>query len=199
MDTVQKLVALFEEFPGIGPRQAMRFVQFLLHTSPSLRKDLAAALADLSTAVRQCVSCMRYSAGKEMACSICRDERRDQSLLCVIIHDTDITAMERSGIYKGKYFVLGATIALASEKNSTMRLNELSRHVKSAAYKEVILAFPASPEGDLTATKVQQKISEEIPDLKVSILGRGLSSGTELEYADTDTLKAALNGRKQLE
>ena len=200
MDAIDRLISLFERFPGIGPRQAGRFVQYLLRSSPSLRRELAEAVQELAGSVRQCGQCFRYHSGKDKLCSICADTARDASLLAVVASDADLAALEKSGTYRGYYFVLGGTIHLASEKMSGLRikqlLDSLSSRIKNGL-KEIVLAFPANPEGDATATRVR----EEMTDLggrtfKTTSLGRGLSTGSELEYADPDTIKSALESRR---
>jgi recombination protein RecR len=199
-DPIDKLSDLFEKFPGIGPRQAQRFVQFLLRSSPSLRRDLIDGVRDLGSSVHQCPACMRFSAGEKGLCSICKDEARDETL-AVIATDGDLLALERSRTYHGRYFVVGGLISLVSEKGHTLRLQELLRQLPDRSekgLKEIILAFPANPEGDATAIRVQEELDAvaALYGLTVSKLGRGLSTGSELEYADPDTLRSALANRK---
>ena len=207
MDPIERLSALFEKFPGIGPRQAGRFVQYLLRTSPTIRKELMGAVQDLTKMVRQCPECFRYhGASPELrakagagVCDICSDSQRDQSLLAVVASDADLGALERSGTYRGRYFVLGGTISLANEKTNGLRLKQLREHIKGLRnpYIEIILAFPANPEGDATASRVRDEMMDfGNPSLKITMLGRGLSTGSELEYADPETLKSALADRK---
>ena len=197
MDAIDRLAELFQKFPGIGPRQAQRFVQYLLRSSPSLRRELLESIRDLGTSVHQCPSCMRFSTSEKGLCSICSNTHRDQGLLAIIANDSDLLALERSHTYKGKYFVLGGMISLASEKTNGLRIKELltslSGRVKDGL-TEIILAFPANPEGDATATRVREELAKS--GLKVTKLGRGLSTGSELEYADPETLKSALDNRK---
>lgn len=200
MDPIERLSSIFERFPGIGPRQAKRFVQFLLRTSPSVRRDLAEAVKILTSSVRECPSCMRYHADEHDKCYICSNKSRDASLLAVVATDSDLDALEKSGTYRGYYFVLGGTIALASEKTNSLRQRELMASLEpraKAGLKEVILAFPANPEGDFTALHVRDQLGEysKQHDFKVTTLGRGLSTGSELEYADPETLKNALENR----
>ncbi len=197
MDPIEKLSSLFEKFPGIGPRQAGRFVQYLLRSSPALRKEFVEAMQSLGGAIRQCAECMRYHAGSGNECSMCVNPDRNDSQLAVVATDTDLAALDRSGTYRGKYFVLGGTISLASEKTSGLRLSQLlSRIATMTDSEEVILAFPANPEGDATTVRIREEIVATYPQLKVSTLGRGLSTGSELEYADPETIKSALDSRR---
>jgi len=200
MDPIERLAALFEKFPGIGPRQAQRFVQFLLRSSPSLRRDIIENIRDLSSSVHQCPECMRFSAGKKGLCSICTDTHRDP-ILAIVATDADFSALERSRTYHGKYFVLGGLISLASDATNGLRISELLSSIPKragAGMKEVILAFPANPEGDSTAIRVRDQLQEaaDTHGFTITKLGRGLSTGSELEYADPDTLRSALDNRK---
>lgn len=199
MDAIERLQRLFERFPGIGPRQAGRFVQYLLRSSPALRRELAEAIRALGGSVKQCALCFRYSASSEKVCDICANPNRDTTVLAVIATDADLTALERSGTYRGLYFVLGGTISLASEKMSGLRLKQLLDALPERTkngLQEIILAFPANPEGDATAVRVREEIVQGLPSAKVVSLGRGLSTGSELEYADAETLRSAFESRR---
>lgn len=197
MDPIEKLSSLFEKFPGIGPRQAGRFVQYLLRSSPALRREFVDAMQSLGGAISQCAECMRYHAGSGKSCSMCANPDRNSAQLAVVATDTDLAALDRSATYRGKYFVLGGTISLASEKTSGLRLKQLITRIGDMSdAEEVILAFPANPEGDATTVRVREEIVATYPNLKVSALGRGLSTGSELEYADPETIKSALESRR---
>lgn len=197
MDTIERLTSLFERFPGIGPRQAQRFVQFLLRSSPAVRRELVEAVQHLGNAVHQCPQCMRFHAGERKICSICTNDERGKEFLMIVASDADLHALERSGTYHGHYFVLGGTISLANEKSTNLRIPQLLTLVASRKeLEEVVLAFPANPEGDATAARVRQEIAKATPELRVTELGRGLSTGSELEYADPETIKSALESRR---
>lgn len=198
MDTIERLTSLFQKFPGIGPRQAQRFVQFLLRSSPSARRELIESLQALGGSVRQCPQCMRFSSSDAKLCSMCTNPQRDPTLLAIVASDADIAAMERGGAYRGFYFVLGGTVSLASEKTNGLRIKQLLASLPTRpALVEVILALPANPEGDATAIRLREDMMEVVPpSLKITTLGRGLSTGSELEYADPETIKSALESRK---
>lgn len=132
---------------------------------------------------------------------MCTDSHRDQSLLAVVASDADLLAIERSHTFKGRYFVVGGLISLSSEKASGLRIKELLDSLEKRSENglfEIILAFPANPEGDATAIRIREELENAIKkqSIKLSMLGRGLSTGSELEYADPDTLKSALDNRK---
>lgn len=201
MDPIDRLSALFERFPGIGPRQAGRFVSYLLRSSPALKKEFIEALRELGGAVKQCPECMRYFAGDTKICGLCGNSNRDDSTLAVVATDADIPALERSGTYSGRYFVLGGTVSLASDKTNNIRLKELLEILPKKAEKgltEVIIALPANPEGDATGTRVREDVEDIAKKhaLRITTLGRGLSTGSELEYADSDTLRNAFESRR---
>lgn len=199
MDPLERLAALFERFPGIGPRQANRFVQYLLRSSPALRRELVKALQELGSAVRQCAMCFRFSAHDGKICALCANPARDHAYLAVVANDADLAALERSGTYRGLYFVLGGTISLASEKTNGLRIKQLLDSVPKRienGLKEIIVAFPANPEGDVTAEHVRDEVVRGFPSVKITSLGRGLSTGSELEYADPETIKSALESRR---
>ena len=198
MDPIEKLTELFETFPGIGPRQAGRFVQFLLRSSSSARREMSDALISLGGSVHRCEECMRFFADTGKICGICANPRRDPSVLAVVATDADLLALERSGTFRGEYFVLGCTISLASDNTSGLHIKELLSSIPrriDAGLTEVILALPANPEGDATAIRVHEEIAAT-NDIKITTLGRGLSTGSELEYADPETLKNAFENRR---
>jgi recombination protein RecR len=196
-DPIERLTSLFEKFPGIGPRQAQRFVQFLLRSSPAARREFIESVQALGGSVRQCKECMRFFSGEGTICGICANPQRDHAYLAVVASDADLLALERSGTYRGMYFVLGGTISLASEKTNGLRIKQLLDSIpKRNSLKEIILAFPANPEGDATGIRVHDEITSHAAGIKITSLGRGLSTGSELEYADPETIKSAFEGRR---
>lgn len=197
-DPIERLTSLFEKFPGIGPRQAGRFVQYLLRSSPGMRRELAEILRELGGSVHQCPKCMRYHSGEKKECSICANPQRDQSVLALVAGDADLAALETSGTYHGLYFVIGGTVSLTSEKGNGLRTKQLISSMPARlqnGLQEVILAFPVNPEGEATADHIHAVLREDFGALKITSLGRGLSTGSELEYADPETLKNALENR----
>jgi len=195
MSPIDRLSALFEKFPGIGPRQARRFVQYLLVASPALRQDISEQVRMLGTQTTQCKKCYRWftKENKNALCPICADEHRDKQLLFVVEKDADIDNVERSG-YKGLYFVLGGIIPLASEEpEKHVRLRELLARAQTEKPQEIILGLSATTEGDHTRQILAEKLQKT--NSKISSLGRGLSTGSELEYADPETIAQALGNR----
>lgn len=204
MDPIHKLAALFAQFPGIGSRQSRRFVYFLLKQQKSYVKELASLIETIEEAVTECERCHRYFMKKHdegRNCSICIDQGRERRLLMVLEKDSDLDALERSGTYRGLYFVLGGTLPLLEKyPESKIRIKALRKLVEEefASIKEIIFAFAVTPESEHTAAFVRDEI-EPIANknlMQISTLGRGLSTGTELEYSDAETLRYALEGRK---
>ncbi len=206
MDHLNRLHELFRQFPGIGPRQAKRFVYFLLGTTDGFRNTLVKEIGELASRVTVCSYCFRFFDSKNSSaklCSVCSDDSRDSLSLMLVAKDVDLDAVEKSKVYDGYYFILGNQLSLIEpEPESKIRTRELKqtieRRVKSGL-KEIILALSLNSEGEHTREFVEGIISPLVKkhSLKVSILGRGLSTGTELEYSDTETIKNALAGRKE--
>ena len=204
MSNLDKLIKYFEQFPGIGGRQARRFAFHILTLPDTDTKELSALIANLQGNVIECTSCRRFfarSGGTTTECGICSDGNRDRTKLMVVERDTDITAIERAGVYDGLYFVLGGTVPLLESKGQNrLRGNGLKVIVTDRlahGLEEIILGFAVNPDGENTARFVESLLKDDIADSSVTIaqLGRGLSTGSELEYADPDTIKNAFTNR----
>lgn len=204
MDIIDKLAEIFKEFPGIGERQARRFVYFLMSRTPAYNENLTGLIADLKKEVAQCKECFRFfilGSKKEKLCEICSNANVDSSILMVVEKDSDLESVKKSRVYNGKYFILGGLVPIV-EKNtkSRVRIEELKQKISSpkTVLGEIILAFSLSPQGDHTDQYVREQIKDivEKQKIKISSLGKGLSTGTELEYSDNDTLKNALKNRQ---
>jgi recombination protein RecR len=206
MTPLEKLIKHFERFPGIGSRQARRFAFHLLTEPREEIADLSALIRDIQSTVAECPSCYRFYAkrNQETHCAICSNTLRDRSKLIVVERDTDIDALERSRTYDGLYFVLGGTIPLLeSDDVKRVRGGALKHIVEERApegLRELTLAFSVNPDGENTSRYVETLLRDLIVThhITVSQLGRGLSTGSELEYADPDTLKSAFENRKNL-
>ncbi len=201
MHSIQKLAEYFQKFPGIGPRQAKRFVHFLLTQEKSVLEDLSKRISELRGSVTQCKQCFRFydADGYAEVCDICSSPNRDTHQLMVLEKDADLDAIEKSGAYTGRYFVLGGTVPLLQTQASPLRTKELKKLLDTnAEITEIIIATGAHPEGEMTAQHVRLFLQPFAAHkkLRVSELGRGLSTGTELEYSDADTIKSALENRK---
>ncbi len=198
MDRVDELARAFERFPGIGPRQAKRFVYHLLATNVNDRSRLADLIARIGESVKQCPECRRFWSGTGERCNYCSDAARDDSTLMVLEKDQDLAAIERTSAYHGRYFVLGGVLTLSGK--GAIREKELIERVERASLgglTEIILALSATSEGEHTAEYLRERLSPLREQMKLTVLGRGLSTGSELEYADSPTLSSALQNRKE--
>lgn len=206
MDSLKKLSEVFRQFPGIGPRQAGRFVYYLLTKDKKYLDELSKILGNLKNEVAKCANCQRFFLNRKrngavLLCGICSDNNRDQSLLMIVAKDADFETIEKGKTFNGLYFVLGGTVPiLEKEPENRVRARELSERIKKSAnngLKEIIMALNANPEGENTSDFVTKLIKPIIEgkNIKISVLGRGLSTGAELEYVDPDTLKSALKNR----
>ncbi|PIR38404.1 MAG: recombination protein RecR [Candidatus Zambryskibacteria bacterium CG10_big_fil_rev_8_21_14_0_10_42_12] len=204
MNDLDRLKELFSEFPGIGPRQAERFVYFILRKNGAYAENLSKAILGLKRHIRQCEDSYQYffAQGDERLSPIARSQARDDSLLMIVEKDTDLENIERSASYSGRYFVLGGTVPiLEKEPERRIRIRELKEIIKRKSteknIKEIILALSANPDGEHTATYIKEElepVSKEY-NIKITELGRGLSTGTELEYSDKETIRNALQYR----
>lgn len=203
MDPIKQLTAFFAEFPGIGPRQARRFVYYLLRRNPQFLDNISETILQLKDTVQICPSCFQFFQKKlnNIVCSICADISRDDSILLIVSDDRDLEHIEKSGIYHGRYFVLGGIVPILSQNpDEKIRATELRNTIKNkqSALKEIILALSLTPDGENTESYLTELITPLIAgtETKIAHLGRGISTGTEIEYSDTETLKNALDNRK---
>jgi recombination protein RecR len=199
MDSIDELTDIFTKFPGTGPRQARRFVMYLLRQSEGFRQDFSRRVTDLSGSVSQCQTCMRFYAKKKSSstldCALCENDHRQRDQLLIVAQDSDVGAIEGTSLYSGLYFVLGSTTLLNTDDFKVPREEYFKKRLALYPLEELILALPASTEGDLTADTVRLLTQKLLPEVKITTLGRGLSTGSELEYADPATIKFALERR----
>lgn len=200
MNDIDKLTEYFREFPGIGPRQAKRFVYFLLRKNEQYARELADLIPKVRRNVSICQECFKYFTKNNtgnLSCDICL-QNRDQTQMMIVARDTDLEAIEKSDGFNGYYFVLGGQLPILEEDaQKFIRFKELISVIekrKEKGLSEIILALSANPDGDNTATFLKNKLADY--NFIISSLGRGLSTGSELEYADKDTIKNALENRK---
>ncbi len=193
-DHIEQLTRLFLKFPGIGARQARRFAYFILSQQESYVKSLAGALLDARAQAHTCTRCFRIYEGHEGLCHLCGDTTRNQETLVVVEKSTDIEAFMKTD-YHGLFFVLGSLIPIV-QKHIVEGTNAkaLVERIKKERNTEIILAFPLTPNGDHTDAVVRELLAPHAS--QISSLGRGLSIGTELEYADPASLSASLKKRE---
>lgn len=201
MNPLDKLAEYFGEFPGIGPRQAKRFVYFLLTRNTTYINGIIDLINEVKNSVTICRSCFRFFQNNKdvnSVCNICSNTNRDKEKLMVLARDVDFEIIEKSKAYNGYYFILGGTIPiLDKEPEKRVRLRELIKRI-DGNIKEIIISMNSTADGENTADFVKHYIKEKLPerDVKITTLGRGLSTGSELEYLDSDTIKNALENRR---
>lgn len=203
--TIQNLIDLLSHLPGIGPRHATRVAFYLIKEKKSDNEKLANAIMSLSDKIKNCPVCLSsYEILKndQKTCTLCADQKRQKTSLCVVERETDIDTIERTGIFNGVYHVLGENNSIL-EKNPSAPIKHLLERIlyiqkqlseQRKKEMEIILAINATVEGDALASYLEKII---LPfAVRITRLGRGLASGSELEYADTQTLINALENRK---
>lgn len=190
---VERLISLLSKLPGLGPRSARRAALRLLQNPEARMLPLAAAMADAARAVRTCSQCGNLDSANP--CAVCADPHRDRTLVCVVEGVGDLWALERAGVHRGLYHVLGGTLsALAGTGPEDLNLAPLLARVAEGGVAEVILALGATVDGAATA----HWLTERLKPLGVALsrVGQGVPIGGALEVLDDGTLGAALRGRR---
>jgi recombination protein RecR len=190
---VQDLIDELGRLPGVGPKSAQRIAFHLLAADPIDVKRLTHALTEVKDKVKFCTICGNVS--EEEQCRVCRDPRRDLSVICVVEEPKDVVAIERTREFRGRYHVLGGAISpIEGVGPDDLRIRELMMRLADGTVTELILATDPNLEGEATATYLARLVKEM--DLKVTRLASGLPVGGDLEYADEVTLGRAFEGRR---
>lgn len=197
--SIQKLIEVFSRFPAIGPRTAGRFVFYLLKSSEKDIEEFQEALRSLREQNRQCAFCFHFfevaeDEQKTGLCLICRDQSREHSLLCIVEKESDLETLEKTKQYHGRYFILGGVNdILKKEGLQHIKAQELKDRM-TQEIQEIILALNPTAEGEATVLYLERLLKPF--GKKITRLGRGLPVGGELEYADEETLRSAIEGRR---
>ena len=190
---IERLIGLLAKLPGMGPRSARRAALALLKRREQLLEPLAASLAETAAKVRACSVC--GAPDTRDPCSICADTSRDGGLICVVEEAGALWAMERSGAFRGKYHVLGGLLsALDGVGPEALRINELIGRAREGAVKEVVLALPATVDGQTTAHYLADRLSGT--EVQITSLARGVPVGGELDWLDDGTIVQAMRQRR---
>ncbi|MBI4101110.1 recombination protein RecR [Candidatus Microgenomates bacterium] len=193
-NALQNLINEFAQLPGVGPRTAERFAFYILRMPRSQSQALAQALSKLHQDIRSCSICHNLSEGK--ICNICGNPRRDSKLIAVVEEPLDVVALEKTGLFKGLYHVLGGVISpIDGIGPEQLNITSLLKRLKGKKVAELIIATNPTTEGEATAMYLQKRLPKGI---KITRLARGLPIGSDLEYADQITLGRALEGRQSL-
>jgi recombination protein RecR len=193
---VQDLIDAFGRLPGIGPKSAQRIAYHLLKADAEESRRLAEAVLAAKERIGFCTRCFNLAEGE--LCEICRDERRDPLVLCVVEEPRDVVAIERTRDFHGRYHVLGGAIDhLQGVGAEQLRIRELLARIEAEGITEVIVCTNPNLEGEATALYLSRVL--DVPGLTVSRIASGLPVGGDLEYADEITLSRALEGRRVVE
>jgi recombination protein RecR len=191
---VENLVAQLTRLPGVGTRTAHRLAFHLLRVPKDEAQALAAAIGDVKERVRFCAECGNLT--EEERCEICRDERRDRSVVCVVEQPADLVSLERTHEYRGLYHVLGGSLSpIDGVEPEHLRIDELMGRVERNGIHEVVLATNPNMTGEATAAYLADRLRGRV---RVTRLASGLPVGGDLEYADEVTLGRALSGRREM-
>ena len=192
---IERLVASLKRLPGIGEKSASRLALFLLGAPDALVSELVDALSRVKRETVLCEHC--FDLADRTPCAICADDRRDDSLVCVIEEPGDLVAIERSGSFHGRYHVLGGTLSpMEGIGPDELRIEELERRVRSGSVREVILATNPNTEGDATAHFIADRLRST--GVLLSRIAYGMPLGGDLEYADHVTVGRSLENRRKL-
>ena len=190
--SVERLVELLAKLPGLGPRSARRAVLALLDRKESLLTPLAAEMTRAAEHVCSCQICANHATGE--LCRICMNPERSDSMICVVESIADLWAMERSGVFRGRYHVLGGTLtAIGNIRPEDLRIPQLLARARQGG--EVVLALNATFDGQMTAHYIAERLAGH--STRVTRIGFGMPIGGELDYLDADTITAAYDGRME--
>lgn len=193
---IQDLIDELGRLPGVGPKSAQRIAFHLLQSDPADVRRLVSALTEVTDKVKFCVSCGNVA--EEEQCKICRDPRRDGTILCVVEEPKDVVAIEKTREFRGRYHVLGGAISpIEGVGPDDLRIKELVERLASGEVVEIIIATDPNLEGEATATYLARWLKPM--GVRITRLASGLPVGGDLEYADEVTLGRAFEGRRLLD
>lgn len=195
---LSELVSFVNDLPGIGPRTAQRLAIFLLRSGPQYLEKLAGVLLEIKDNFSLCSLCHNFSLNAKSVCYICADTNRDHGTICIVKDIMDLTAIEASESYNGVYHVLnGAINPLEGITPKDLNIAGLMERIEKSdpQIKEIVLGLDTDTKGETTCLYLISQLKDK--GIKITRLGRGLPTGSDLEYADAQTLKAALQGRKE--
>lgn len=191
---IERLIDLMAKLPGLGPRSARRAVLTMIKKRDRMLAPLARAMTEVAETARVCVECGNVDTTE--ICAICRDPRRDSSLICVVEDVADLWAMERAGAFRGRYHVLGGVLsALDGVGPEELRIGRLAERAAADGVAEIVLALGATMDGQTTAHYIADQLRGGV---RVTSLAQGVPVGGELDYLDDGTILAALTARKSL-
>jgi len=192
---IEQLIKIIAKLPSLGTRSARRITLHLLKKRETIIPQLITALEDVNQHIKVCEICGNYDT--ESPCSICSSTTRDNHLLCIVQDISDLWALERGGLYKGKYHVLGGVLsAIEGITPDDLNIGALLDRIEKENITEIIIALPATVDGQITMHYIASLLKNK--DIKISTLAQGIPVGAELDYMDDGTIKLALDMRKEL-
>ena len=192
---IEKLIKIIAKLPSLGTRSARRIVLQLIKKRETLFFPLIDSLKNVAENIKTCEVCGNYDTLSP--CSICSSSSRDSSVLCVVQDVADLWAMERISLFKGKYHVLGGILsAIDGISAEDLNLESLFSRLEKENISEIILALPATIDGQITTNYILQRLKSY--NIKITTLAQGIPMGAELDYMDEGTIQLALNSRKVL-
>ena len=192
---VDRLVTALGRLPGIGVKSAERLAHHLVRCTDDEALELADAIRDAKQQIRHCATCFHLTEADQPICAICRDDRRDHSIVCVVEQSRDLMALEKSGAFHGVYHVLlGRLAPLAGQGPEQLTIDALVARIQSGTIRELVLATNPNLEGDGTSLLIVNRLNGA--QVRITRLARGLASGSTLEFANRDMLADAFAGRQ---
>lgn len=194
-EPVTQLIASLSKLPGIGPRSAERIALHIVQSEQPAVQSLASAILQAREKISLCETCGGLT--ERQPCVFCADDRRDHSIVCLVERPVDIISIEKAGVFKGVYHVLGGKISpLNGVEPEDLRIAELERRIEAGRIAEIIIALPSDVEGDATSFYLNKLLRPR--GIRMTRIAQGLPVGSGLEFADELTLSRALEGRSQL-
>ncbi len=189
---IEKLIKIIAKLPGLGQRSAKRQALFLMKKKESVLMPMIEIMQNVAENVKSCKICGNFDTDE--ICSICRDEKKDNSLLCVVQDVADLWAMERSSYFKGKYHVVGGLLsAIDGIGPDNLNISTIFDRIEKDGIKEIIMALPLTVDGQTTSHFIANKLKNY--DVKITTLAHGVPMGGELDYLDEGTISTALRNR----
>ncbi len=196
LNEIERLIHLLTRLPGIGPRSAQRIAFFIANSPVDYKKELIDVISSISQSVKKCRICHNFS--NEDICFLCRSKDRDNSIICVVEKPQDLIAIENSGGFKGRYYVLYNLLSpIDNIMPEDVDIEGLIKAIEFFGVKEVLLALKSSVEGEATSLFISERLKDR--DLTITRLATGLPMGGEIEYIDERTIFEAIRGRKPIE
>ena len=193
-ESILKLVQEFSKLPGIGKKTAQRLTYYLVRTNTEDAKSLSESIMSVKSNIILCSECSNIT--QIDPCNICNNPDRDKTRICVVEEALDVLALERTGIYKGLYHVLHGVISpINGIGPEDIKLNKLIERINSGNFIEIILAMNPNLEGEATSMYINQLVTDE--SINITRPARGIPIGSDIEYADVDTLGQAISGRQK--